>query len=61
MKVNPPIRDGENNSLWKALTDGKVSFVSSDHSSWPLENKKTSSILDAGPGIPGLETLLPCI
>ena len=60
MKVNPPIREGENNSLWKALTDGKVSFVSSDHSSWPLENKNTSSILDAGPGIPGLETLLPC-
>ena len=42
------------------LTDGQVSFVCSDHSSWPLENKNTSSILDAGPGIPGLETLLPC-
>ena len=60
MKVNPPIRNGEKNLLWKSLVDGEVSFVSSDHSSWPIENKKTKSILDAGPGIPGLETLLPC-
>jgi allantoinase len=36
-----------------------VAFVSSDHSSWPIDNKFTPSIFEAGAGVPGLETLLP--
>ncbi|QQA41982.1 dihydroorotase [Pelagovum pacificum] len=59
MKVNPPIRPGAIEGLWRALETGKVAFVSSDHSSWPIDNKLTESIFDAGAGIPGLETLLP--
>ncbi len=57
MKVNPPIRNGLLPGLWQALDDGLVAFVSSDHSSWPLEGKLTDSIFDAGAGVPGLETL----
>lgn len=57
MKVNPPIRAGLLPGLWQALQDDLVAFVSSDHSSWPLDNKLTPSIFDAGAGIPGLETL----
>jgi allantoinase len=59
MKVNPPIRPGQIDFLWDEILAGRVAFVSSDHSSWPLGNKLTASIFDAGAGVPGLETLLP--
>lgn len=59
MKVNPPIRPGAIEGLWRAVEAGRVAFISSDHSSWPIDNKLTGSIFDAGAGIPGLETLLP--
>ncbi len=59
MKVNPPIRPGQIDALWDEIIAGRVAFVSSDHSSWPIDNKFTPSIFDAGAGVPGLETLLP--
>lgn len=59
MKVNPPIRPGEIEALWQEVVAGRVAFVSSDHSSWPVDNKLTASIFEAGAGVPGLETLLP--
>ena len=59
MKVSPPIRDGVVGALWSQLDRGAVEFVSSDHSSWPVDNKLTPSIFDAGAGVPGLETLGP--
>jgi allantoinase len=59
MKVNPPIRPGEIEALWHEVGSGRVAFVSSDHSSWPVDNKIGLSIFEAGAGVPGLETLLP--
>jgi allantoinase len=59
MKVNPPIRPDAIKGLWRAIERGEVAFVSSDHSSWPIDNKLTGSIFDAGAGVPGVETLLP--
>lgn len=59
MKVNPPIRTLAIEGLWRSIADGLVAFVSSDHSSWPIDNKLVASIFDAGAGVPGLETLLP--
>lgn len=59
MKVNPPIRPHAIEGLWQSLEAGDVAFVSSDHSSWPIDNKLVASIFDAGAGVPGLETLLP--
>ncbi|WP_258045516.1 dihydroorotase [Mesorhizobium sp. NBSH29] len=59
MKVNPPIRPGQCSALWAEVISGRVAFVSSDHSSWPVDNKKTASIFDAGAGVPGMQTLLP--
>jgi allantoinase len=59
MKVNPPIRPGQVEKLWQEVVAGRVAFVSSDHSSWPIDNKFTPSIFEAGAGVPGLETLLP--
>ncbi|EUB99138.1 Allantoinase [Rhizobium sp. CF080] len=59
MKVNPPIRAAAIDGLWRSISEGLVAFVSSDHSSWPIDNKLTASIFDAGAGVPGLETLVP--
>lgn len=61
IKVNPPIRDGEAEALWAGLAEGLVSFVSSDHASWPLERKSVPSVFAASPGIPGLQTLAPAL
>lgn len=58
MKVNPPIREGAMDGLWRQFDAGRVAFVSSDHSSWPIDNKLTASIFDAGAGMTGLETLV---
>jgi allantoinase len=59
MKVNPPIRAGHRDELWQLYAEGDYSFVSSDHSAWPLERKQAASIFDVAAGAPGLETLLP--
>lgn len=59
MKVNPPIRSGVTEALWERIEAGVVSFVSSDHSGWPLERKQAPSIFGVSAGIPGLETLVP--
>ncbi len=59
MKVSPPIRSGVLDALWQKLAEDKFALVSSDHSSWPVDNKLVPSIFDAGAGIPGLETLVP--
>ncbi len=59
MKVSPPIRTGLIEALWRDCDAGRVAFISSDHSSWPIDNKLVPSIFNAGAGIPGLETLGP--
>jgi allantoinase len=59
LKVNPPIRSGQIEALWQVLENGGATFVSSDHSAWPLSRKQNASILDVAAGMPGLETLLP--
>ncbi len=59
MKVNPPIRAGVREQLWQEMLSGNVSFVSSDHSAWPLARKQSPSIYQVAAGIPGLETLAP--
>lgn len=59
IKVNPPIRAGHREALWRILESGGAAFVSSDHSAWPLERKTNPSILDVAAGMPGLDTLLP--
>lgn len=59
MKVGPPIRGGVLDGLWQAFRAGRMAFASSDHASWPIDNKLTPSIFDAGAGIPGLQTLAP--
>jgi allantoinase len=59
LKVNPPIRAGRREALWRVIEAGECAFISSDHSAWPLERKTGSSIFDVAAGMPGLENLLP--
>lgn len=59
LKVNPPIRARRRDALWGVLERGECTFVSSDHSAWPLDRKDLDSIFDVAAGMPGLETLLP--
>ena len=59
LKVNPPIRSAQIDRLWAILETGGATFVSSDHSAWPLERKTTPSIFDTAAGMPGLEAMLP--
>jgi dihydroorotase-like cyclic amidohydrolase len=57
-KVNPPIRETEDNAaLWEALKEGTIDVVATDHAPVPSELKK--DLWDATPGIPGAETFLP--
>lgn len=59
LKVNPPIRPGQRDRLWRAIVDGLVTYVSSDHGSWPHAVKEGKDMLSAPAGIPGMETLVP--
>jgi dihydroorotase (multifunctional complex type) len=57
-KVNPPIREPEDNIvLWEALNDGTIDVVATDHAPVPKNLKK--NLWDATPGIPGAEMFLP--
>ncbi len=56
---NPPIREKEHqDALWRAVDDGTVDIVASDHAPHTLEEK--SGIYPGTPsGTPGVQTLLP--
>jgi len=57
----PPLRSkadtGE--AFWKALKQGSVDTIASDHAPHSIEEKTAQSIWDVKPGISGLETMLP--
>ncbi|WP_158810969.1 dihydroorotase family protein [Beijerinckia sp. L45] len=61
IKVNPPIRAGARDALWEQIRAGRVECVSSDHSTMSLENKLSGTIFEAGPGVPGIESLMPVL
>ena len=56
---NPPIREKEHqDALWKAINDGLVDILGSDHAPHTLEEK--SETYPASPsGTPGVQTLVP--
>lgn len=58
-KINPPLRSRRDcDALWKAIIDGHVDTIGTDHVHRDLSGK-SPSIWDASPGCPGLETMLP--
>lgn len=58
-QMNPPLRSPENNEiLWKALLDGVIDFIATDHAPHTLE-EKAKTYPDTPSGMPGVETSLP--
>ena len=56
---NPPIREKHHqDALWKAIEDGTVDIVASDHAPHTLE-EKSGIYPDTPSGTPGVQTLLP--
>lgn len=56
---NPPIRDKRHQeALWKALNDGTVDVMGSDHAPHTLE-EKSKQYPTSPSGMPGVQTLLP--
>lgn len=58
-KINPPLREkADCDALWRAILDGHVDTIASDHVHRTVAGKD-GGIWKASPGCPGLETLLP--
>lgn len=58
-QMNPPLRSPENNDiLWKALLDGVIDFIATDHAPHTLE-EKAKGYPNTPSGMPGVETSLP--
>ena len=63
-KINPPIRRAEDrDALWAALADGTLDYVATDHAPFTAEEKEAArgDILNAPPGHPGVEYLVPLL
>jgi allantoinase len=62
LKCAPPIRDARNrDGLWRALLEGRIDFVASDHSPCSPELKAGADIFAAWGGVAGVQSLLPAV
>jgi allantoinase len=64
LKCAPPIREGEHRErLWRALTDGSIDLVATDHSPAPaaLKHIEDGDFLAAWGGIASLQIALPVV
>ena len=60
-KTNPPMRSKEDRAaLWKAIHEGTIDIVATDHAPHLLE-AKSRGIWDAPSGVPGVETMMPLL
>ena len=58
-QMNPPIRDaGHRAALWRAVDDGVVDVIGSDHAPHTRE-EKSAEYPNTPSGMPGVQTLLP--
>ena len=58
-QMNPPIRVQEHQeALWKAIEDGTVDVIGSDHAPHTLE-EKNKTYPNSPSGMPGVQTILP--
>lgn len=63
-KVDPPLRSNKHViAAWKALNDGTIDMIASDHSPYSDEEKdmslKENNYFECGSGMTGLEIILP--
>jgi dihydroorotase (multifunctional complex type) len=58
-KFTPPARartGADLDAMWRALADGTISYVSSDHAPSTIDQKRSGSIWDVHFGLPGIDT-----
>ncbi len=63
-KINPPLRtQADQDALWRGLHAGVFDFVATDHAPFTAEEKEATwaCILEAPPGHPGVEALVPLL
>ncbi len=61
IQMNPPIRSkSDQRALWKAIDDGTIDMIGTDHAPHTLEEKQ-QPYGQAPSGIPGIETMLPLL
>ena len=63
-KVNPPIRgQADQDALWRAIGDGIITHVTTDHAPFSHAEKAASegNFPAAPPGVPGIEFILPAM
>ena len=63
-KFTPPARarsGSDLDSMWKALADGAIDHVSTDHAPSTRDQKLDGSIWDVHFGLPGIDTTLPVL
>ena len=59
-KMNPPLRAREDaDALWRALADGRVTCLASDHAPHTPAEKAAKRNPPCPSGVPGVQTLLP--
>jgi dihydroorotase len=60
IRVNPPVREPQNQApLWRALADGTVDIIATDHAPHSPEEKTRNDIWSVDCGFPGVETQMP--
>lgn len=60
IRVNPPVREAsDSEAIWRALQDGTVDLVETDHAPHTPEEKTKPVIWEADCGFPGVETQMP--
>jgi dihydroorotase len=60
-KFTPPARardEGDLDAMWRALADGTIDLISSDHAPSTAAQKRAGSIWDVHFGLPGIDTTL---
>lgn len=63
-KINPPLRTADDcDALWEGLADGTLDFIATDHAPFTLAEKEAAwdDIMNAPPGHPGVEALVPIV
>ncbi|MGK6317718.1 allantoinase AllB [Neorhizobium sp. DT-125] len=60
IRVNPPVREAENQDpIWRALVDGTIDMIATDHAPHAPEEKTREDIWTVDCGFPGVETQMP--
>ena len=60
IRVNPPVREvGNQEPLWKALRDGTIDVIATDHAPHSVEEKTGNDIWTVDCGFAGVETQMP--